>query len=399
MLLRFVLFCSLVGVSSLYAVTESVPQQLDVFIEKQYSLPQYQKDGYSPLGRSPVVDALLGDPFYMPVYADTVARVLKGTAETNSLYAMSKAAFIAGGISFREMREEVLCSAPVEFIRVFGNEGGTRLYTHWKHFLDISDEVTATLGVLSADEKEWLRKNYNNFFFGSSAKNAEYEFFTTNDVMPLKFFEMASRVNLSQLADCAARLGGIADDVFRNWDQLTLISLPQDFSWTENGRTLLVSAQEHVVHSSNADFFIDIGGNNTIQTNAGGTEGLRPAALHIDFFGGNTYVGDTFVQGSGFLGVGVLASSSGNNTYKAKNYSQGCGFFGVGLLWNLGANNRYEIDFGGQSFAAFGSALLWNKGGNNIFVATQGMSQGAASTLGVAFFVNNGGKMNIPLDR
>ena len=371
----------------------TIPQDLDLFIERQNVLPRYEEGGYTLLGRSPVVDALLGDPFYLPTYADTVAKLLKTTSDQNSLYNMTTVILRAGGLP---VGQEVCSltlpySVPERFLECFGEATGAMLYSYWTTFMDVSHEIESVLSVISPKEKEWLQKNYDAFFFGVPDKDAEYDFFTTESVMPLKFFTIASRIDLVKLGECARRLGAIVDDAYRNWDALTFILLKDDFVWEEQGLTFMISSQEHVTHKREADFFIDIGGNNTFLTNAGGTQGKRAAALHIDYFGGNTFIGDTFVQGSGFLGVGILASFSGNNIYKANAYSQGSGFLGIGILWNMGSKNQYQVNFGGQSFALFGSSLLWNKGGNNQYSATQGMAQAASSTLGIAFLVDNEG--------
>lgn len=193
------------------------------------------------------------------------------------------------------------------------------------------------------------------------------------------------------MADCARKLSLIADDFYQSREEFSKVVLEEDFVWEENNLKFLISQKTHTVHQENADFFIDLGGYNTIHNNAGGTEGVRPLALHIDLKGSNIYYGQNFVQGSGFLGVGLLVNCSANNTYNADSYSQGCGFFGVGFLVNLGGNNRFVLNFGGQSFALFGSSILWNKEGKNEYLATQGMAQAASSTLGVAFLIDNQG--------
>ncbi|HXF29420.1 MAG TPA: HEAT repeat domain-containing protein, partial [Chlamydiales bacterium] len=280
---------------------------------------------------------------------------------------------------------------PERFIAAFGQEAGTQFYSYWMTFCAVHDEVQAHLSVLSEEEKGWLREHYDAFFFGEKPIENEYDFFTTDSKMPLKFFEMASRINLAALASSSRKLCLIADDLYRNRLKLTQKPLEQDFIWKENNLTFIISSKEHATHTQSADFFIDLGGNNTFYTNAGGTEGIRPVALHIDLNGHNEYYGNNFIQGSGFLGVGVLASFSGHNHYKASNYSQACGFFGVGIMMNSEGHNYFDLDFAGQSCALFGSTLLWNKGGDNQYKALSGMAQAASSTLGIAFLIDDKG--------
>ena len=391
-LFSFVVDAPFVALSS-----RAIPQELELLVKSQHSLPHYVESGYSPLGRSPVVDAVLGDPFYLPNYASIVSKILKANSEGASLYDLSTAALIAGGVpvvfnkaDFALITPQVV---PERFLLSFGKPVGKRLYSYWLSFMEIYREAESILDSLSYEEKQWLLQNYDAFFFGKQEgeKGSEYEFFTTNSIMPMKFFELAARVDLVALADCARKLSLIVDDVYLHVDDLKTSSLKQTFIWEEQGKKFIISGLDHVDHTENADFFIDLGGSNTFHTNAGGTEGTRACALHIDLFGNNLYIGDNFVQGCGFLGVGILASFSGNNVYQASSYSQGCGFFGTGLLMNLGGNNRFDINFGGQSCALFGSSLLWNKEGHNNYLAHEGMAQGASSTLGVAFLIDNQG--------
>lgn len=390
------LFCSLYGKDQLEAGIRDFWQvALESMVQNQHSLPRYVEAGYSPLGRSPVVDAVLGDPFYLPQYGLKVSKILKMASKYNSLYDLASSALVAGGIplAFTKTKFTLVTphSVPEKFLHNFGEVLGKKLYAYWLSFMQIYREAESVLDTLSCEEKEWLRGNYNAFFFGSQEKESEYAFFTTDSQMPLKFFRLAAKVDLAALAITACKLGFIVDDLYQHRDELATIRFKQKFIWEEQGLKFIISGLECAEHAESADFFIDLGGTNTFRNNAGGTEGIRAAALHIDLLGNNVYIGDDFVQGSGFLGVGVLASFSGNNSYRAGSYSQGCGFFGSGFLMNLEGNNRFELNFGGQSCALFGSSVLWNKKGGNTYLAHEGMAQGASSTLGVAFLVDNRG--------
>lgn len=369
-----------------------ISQVFDEFIQHTPALPRYMEAGYSPLGRSPVVDALLGDPFYMPQYAKTTAELIKTHTSSNKLSPLSSALFIAGGISITPIDNPIpSTSVPSEFL-VFEPVTAKRLYEHWTNFIHIREEVISIYSVLTEEEKRWLRENYNRFFFESQSDDSEYDAFTTENPYPLKFFALAARLNLAKLASCAVKLSTIVDEIYRHRDEYDQILLTDDFVWEENGVRLIISQKNHVTHRENADLFIDLGGSNVFYSNAGGTEGVRPLALHVDLKGNNDYKGHQFVQGSGFLGIGILASFGGNNRYMAKQYSQGCGFFGIGILMTLDGINEFKLNFGGQSFALFGASILWTKQGNNLYLARQGMAQAASSTLGVAFLVDNQGE-------
>lgn len=375
---------------------KEVIKMVDTFFQHMPSLPRYVEGGYSPLGRSPVVDVLLADPLYMPKYAEIVTELIKNDSQSYHLFSLASSLFTAGGIPINQFsKDETLefsTDVPDRFLQSFPSDLAKKIHRYWLSFMEIQQEVAMILGVLSDEDKTWIKENYNRFFFKEQEGDADYDFFTSDNPYPLKFFDLASRIDFAQLADCARKLSLISDDFYQSRDEFLNVLLKEDFIWEENNLKFVISQKSHTTHAENADFFIDLGGYNTISTNAGGTEGTRSLALHIDLKGNNTYYGQNFVQGSGFLGVGLLVSCSGNNTYNADSYSQGCGFFGVGFLVNLEGNNHFVLNFGGQSFALFGSSILWNKEGGNVYLANQGMAQAASSTLGVAFLVDNGGK-------
>ncbi len=52
----------------------------------------------------------------------------------------------------------------------------------------------------------------------------------------------------------------------------------------------------------------------------------------------------TFVQGTGFLGTGILIDSAGSDAYVAHALSQGAGAWGVGLLWDRRGDDTYTFD-------------------------------------------------------
>lgn len=371
-----------------FGIADPIPKELDTLIQNLHPLPLYAEAQYSPLGRSPVVDAVLGDPFYLPVFGKNVAKRLDRAAKSGSLYKVFYTVLRAGGVPFQWHQEEVFSDwVPEAFVQQFGREFGAEIYFMWKAFLKASQTIESAYSRLSDQEKSWVVNNPDRFFFSA---DGEYDFFTTESAMPLTFFELASRVDFPKVADGALQLTRIVDAVYRKREDFKSLVLCSDFIWEEQGLKLIVSGTKSL-HDESADFFIHLGGDDTFENNAGGTEGKRAAALFISLEGDKTFKGDRFVQGAGVLGVGLLASFEGKNVYKAESYSQAAGFFGAGLLMDGGGDTEYEMDFFGQSAAAFGFSLLWDKGGHDTFVAHNGMAQAASSTLGVAFLINASG--------
>lgn len=383
---------SISGFSPYFLKTSnSVPKEFEVLVQTQESLPRYAEAFYSPLGRSPAVDAILGDPYYFPVYAETVSEKLKQASQSRSLFEVCTASFMAGGVPLagNVLHLQNDCPIPEVFLQNFDPLSANLLYQLWQAFIQVYKESENVLSVLSQEEKEWIRQNYEAFFFGKQ-EHEDYDFFTSESPMPLKFFEMAARIDLAKLSECACKLACLVDIIYRYQNHLSPLSLHEDFQWEEQGIKLHISTKDYTSFNQDADFFLCFGGHNTFTNNAGGTLGQRPAALHISLKGHNQFIGSHFVQGSGCLGVGALVNFEGDNYFQAKSYSQGVGFFGSGVLANYEGHNQYDVDFFGQSCAAFGSSLLWDQQGDCRYYAREGMAQAASSTLGVAFLINNG---------
>lgn len=372
--------------------TSRFPPILDELIQTQQSLPRYVEAKYSPLGRSPVVDAVLGDPFYLPNYAKAVSKQLKISTQSDSLYNVYTTMLRAAGVPVPASKPALqeVSDIPSAFCQAFGQDMGSKLYTWWFNFMQIYREVEEIFAVLTPEEKLWIKEHHETFFFGTAGTDT-YDFFTTDSKMPLKFFEFASRIDFVKLSVCAQRLTLIVDAVYQQRDTLAAMPLAQKFEWTEQNLTFVVSGRGDDLHTENVDFMLELGGNDTYLNNAGGTLGERAVALLIDLEGNDTYIGKTFTQGCGCLGIGILADFGGNDIYKSTTYSQGVGFFGIGMLVDMEGDDRYELNFFGQSAAAFGQSLLWDKQGNDIYLAHEGMAQAASSTLGVAFLIDNSG--------
>ena len=68
------------------------PAFIEELIQTDHDLPRYAEQYYHPLGRSPVVDVLLGDPMYSVRFADESSRQLRKAADSGSAAAVSEVA-------------------------------------------------------------------------------------------------------------------------------------------------------------------------------------------------------------------------------------------------------------------------------------------------------------------
>ncbi|MFQ5655791.1 MAG: PDZ domain-containing protein, partial [Planctomycetota bacterium] len=89
---------------------------------------------------------------------------------------------------------------------------------------------------------------------------------------------------------------------------------------------------------------VEVGGDDAYESTHDGTQGTGILGLGIlaDLRGDDTYIGGRWAQGSGFLGIGVLLDASGDDVYRCHALSQGAALFGAGLLLDLEGNDRYE---------------------------------------------------------
>lgn len=80
-----------------------------------------------------MVDAILGDPFYLPTYAETVSELIQKNSQNNNLYDMSTAILTAGGVPILSGKEH--------FALVIPNKAPTKAsgqresHRHWESSL------------------------------------------------------------------------------------------------------------------------------------------------------------------------------------------------------------------------------------------------------------------------
>ncbi len=115
---------------------------------------------------------------------------------------------------------------------------------------------------------------------------------------------------------------------------------------------------------------LDAGGDDVYRGNAGRVSEQQGIAVILDLDGDDEYSAtESFAQGSGFLGAGLLADFSGDDTYRAVSLSQGAALLGGGLLLDSAGNDTYTGQQYMQGFACFGIALLLDRSGDDRYEA------------------------------
>jgi hypothetical protein len=146
----------------------------------------------------------------------------------------------------------------------------------------------------------------------------------------------------------------------------------------------VIAGHDDDQHLENAALLIDLGGDDTYLNNAGATGSGGGVAVCIDHEGNDRYLApdSSYVQGFGFLGIGMLVDLAGDDVYKAKHFSQGAGIMGVGVLWDKAGNDTFSAHTFCQGAGMFGLGMMLDDSGDDVYdCASNG--QGSATTLGL----------------
>jgi hypothetical protein len=156
------------------------------------------------------------------------------------------------------------------------------------------------------------------------------------------------------------------------------------FSFDAAFGRVVISGYGNDRHDEDAALLIDIGGDDVYTNKAGGCGRSGGVAVCIDHTGDDRYLApdSNYVQGFGFLGVGMLVDLAGNDIYKAKHFSQGVGIMGLGALWDKAGNDTFSAHAFCQGAGAFGFGTLLDDAGDDVYDCAT-MGQGSATTLGM----------------
>lgn len=139
---------------------------------------------------------------------------------------------------------------------------------------------------------------------------------------------------------------------------------------------------------ADAAVIIDLGGDDYYFNNAGASNKDIPVSVCIDFSGNDVYnAANSFAQGTGRFGVGLLADYGGSDKYLGQNFSQGSCLFGIGLLLDNNGDDFYSGHVLNQGVGFFGAGLLSDLKGNDVYFSGQ-FAQGVGLTKGFGALVD-----------
>lgn len=364
---------------------------------RNFELPRGWEGGYRFCCRFPIIDAVSNRPLYMKEwaedYADTITRqhranglgvvhsalnILRGTSEPPAASPLPPAASETPGFNFAEQ---------------LANSNFTPKYRQALELLYGAYEqaqlhVKVARQGLTADDLKFFDANPGYFLAPDGKKMPEL---TGDNSTQLEFVEHARRVGYSHIFDAAeiladgvekyvaATMGWNTGDFYRDTARAK-----QAFRVETPYGLLRVDGTGDDTVDEDCALLIDLGGDDVYRNNAGGCRNAEAGvALCIDHSGNDEYISDRpYVQGFGFLGVGMLVDLAGNDRYVARHFAQGAGIMGVGILWDLAGNDVYDAHAFVQGAGMFGLGMLLDDAGNDQYDGAT-LCQGAATTMGL----------------
>jgi hypothetical protein len=385
-------------------IAESIGNPLDYAAARigldarNVELPRGWEGGYRYCCRFPIIDYVSNRPLYMKQWAEDQSKALTDKHRSSGVLACECGLDVLDGsppLQYRTwwMPAAEDTSIPAGVVRGLSGHG---------YSLKFEDEVVRLCrtmtnvwrtalearGGLHTGDSAFFADNPGYYLAPDGKRMADI---TGNTDGQLAFIERARRVQTYRFSACArdlaaaverytaATAGWGASDFFADTAMAhAVVAFDAPF-----GR-VSISGYGDDRHAENVALLIDLGGNDIYTNNAGGCRRSGGIALCIDHAGDDKYLApdSNYVQGFGFLGVGMLVDLAGNDVYKAKHFSQGAGIMGVGVLWDKAGNDTFSANAFCQGAGMFGLGMMLDDSGNDVYdCATNG--QGSATTLGL----------------
>ncbi|MDI6732880.1 MAG: HEAT repeat domain-containing protein [Planctomycetota bacterium] len=389
------------------------------FDVRNLSLPRGHEGLYRFACRFPIIDYVSNRPLYLPRWAeDTAERIISqhryaGIGVPDGMAPLAPqsrrgvtidALEILRGTSINKFqipiskfqsvcpdgnRDRPFAYLIAELSRFgFTDNYQRELFLLYLSFLTATDLIKQGRENLTEDDLKFFSENPGYFLLPDGTKMPSV---TGNVDSHFLFIERARRVNYEYIFSAAK----ILSDAIQKYADATKNYKVEDFFLdkskaeetfhlqTEVG-SVVIAGFGNDLHSDDVALLIDLGGDDTYSNNAGGTRSLStPVTICIDHSGNDEYTTDSsYVQGFGFLGVGLLVDLEGSDKYVAKHFSQGAGIMGVGILWDRSGDDVYDAHTFCQGAGMFGLGILLDDDGCDLYESST-LGQGAGMTLGI----------------
>ena len=134
---------------------------------------------------------------------------------------------------------------------------------------------------------------------------------------------------------------------------------------------IIIGGKGPNAYRTNCAVIYDLGGDDIYHNNqAASIYKSVPTSLIYDYAGDDSYEAtDSFSQGCGDFGVGILIDAAGDDNYIGRFYNQGTGFAGIGILNDFEGNDTYRGIKFEQGVGLVGAGILVDKSGNDTYNA------------------------------
>jgi HEAT repeat protein len=360
---------------------------------RNIELPRGWEGGYRFCSRSPTIDAVANRPLYLKQWAEENSDSITGQHRAVGLAVVNSALSLLRGTPELKGYVVATITGVSDFARELWNSGFTEKYQQallrlYLAFYRAQQQGKKIRGGLAHDDLRFFDANPGCFLAPDGKKMPEL---TGDNSTELEFIARARRVRYAEIHYAAyIAVGGVQEYLAatRNWGPADfyadLSKSRQPFIFRTKYGLLRVSGVGCDTATEDCALLIDLGGDDVYRNNAGGCwTAEAPIALCIDHAGNDQYVSDRpYVQGFGFLGVGLLVDVAGNDRYVARHFAQGAGIMGVGALWDLGGDDVYDGHAFVQGAGMFGLGMLLDDAGDDQYDGAT-LCQGAATTLGL----------------
>jgi hypothetical protein len=360
-----------------------------------FELPRAYEGMYRLACRFPIIDSVSNRPLYMKQWAEDTTELINTQHREDGLKTVLYALEVLRGTnnypqtdltydktSLLEMEKELTKSNFAEKYRQIV----LKLY---QNYLIACELATEGRKNLTQEDLKFFNDMPCYYLAPDGKKMPEV---TGNVDSHFQFIEHSRRVAYEYIFLAAKILAEATSDYVQATRSFKIENFYTDitkskekFHLTTPFGPVIIGGTGDDTYSEDSPLQIDIAGNDTYTNNAGGSYWTKNnIALCIDHSGQDFYntPQENYVQGFGFLGVGLLIDLSGNDKYYAKHFCQAAGIMGVGAIWDANGDDIYSGNAFCQGAGMFGLGILMDSSGEDLYdCATLG--QGAATTLGL----------------
>jgi hypothetical protein len=361
---------------------------------RNVELPRGWEGGYRYCCRFDVIDLVASRPLFMKQWAESISSLF--VSGQRSAGPAGLAPFAAGILAWSEpWNQPSFPSDTSVWVFVEQHLGAWLSPEHLRAFAALYDELEKSDGRLRWDKRSltgedtaFFRANPGYYLAPDGKRMADL---TGNTDAQMEFIARARRFPcyepVTRFEAIAAAVRTYVAEVQRLGPARLLrpgAKADTVIEFDSPIGPIVVSGFGNDTLRTDAALEVDLGGDDVYLNNAGATSFDRPVSVCLDLAGNDQYEApaSNYVQGFGFMGVGMLVDLAGNDVYKAKHFSQGVGIMGVGVLWDKAGDDTFSAHTFCQGAGMFGLGMMLDNSGDDVYdCASNG--QGSATTLGL----------------